>query len=140
MYSNLMRYVLALALGCSHPAPAPEVAPKGPTPCEHASDAMVQLLLDRMPDKEHMPTEEADQFRNLIRERCEQDHWSAEATTCLRNMTKLDDAEACSKLMTEDQQAALVRAEMAKFPSPPGPQPGQGSASAEPATKPEGGD
>src|SRR5262249_756169 len=35
---------------------------------------------------------------------------------CLTAMTKIDDAAACAKLMTDEQQAALVRDEDARFP------------------------
>jgi hypothetical protein len=99
--------VLALA-ACGHAeAPAP-AAPKGPTACERASDSMVNAMLVRLPAGD-TPTEKADALRNLIRERCEQDGWSAEATRCLIAMQRLADAGPCAKLLTDAQQAALVR-------------------------------
>ena len=107
-------FVVALVACHRADAPAP-VAPKGPTPCARASDSMVQVMLDRLSSKGPPPTEEADAFRNLIRERCEQDGWSAEATQCLIAMKQIEDAENCAKLMTEEQQAALVRDEQARF-------------------------
>jgi hypothetical protein len=85
---------------------------------------MVAVMVDRLPAGD-TPTETADAFRNLIRERCEQDAWSAEATRCLIAMKQLGDAEACAKLMTDDQQAALVRDEQARFGAA-APAPGQG--------------
>jgi hypothetical protein len=102
------------------PAPAP---PKGPTACERASDSMVQPMLDRLSSEGPPPTEQADALRNLIRDRCEQDAWSAAATSCLIAMKSLDDAAACAKLMSDEQQAALVRDEEARFPPANKPEP-----------------
>jgi hypothetical protein len=76
---------------------------------------MVQTMLDRLSSQGPPPTEAADALRNLIRERCEQDGWSAEATRCLIAMASIKDAEPCAKLMTDEQQAALVRDETALF-------------------------
>src|SRR5262245_9520965 len=101
------------ACGSAQP-PVTPVA-KGPTPCARASDSMVQTMLDRLSSDGPPPTEAADALRNLIRERCEQDGWSAEATRCLIAMTSVKDAEPCAKLMTDEQQAALVRDESALF-------------------------
>lgn len=110
---------LGIALGAlvaCHHADAPQaVAPRGPTPCARASDSIVQTMLDRLPADATPPTEQADAIRNLVRERCEHDGWSAEATQCLIAMKRLEDAEPCAKLMTEDQQAALVVDEQAQF-------------------------
>jgi hypothetical protein len=101
------------ACGPSQPPVAP--APKGPTACARASDSMVQTMLDRLSSDGPPPTEAADALRNLIRERCEQDGWSAEATKCLIAMKSVKEAEPCARLMTEEQQAALVRDEAALF-------------------------
>lgn len=104
------------ALGACHHADAPAaVAPKGPTACARASDTIVQTMLDRLPAEAAPPTEQADAIRNLVRERCEHDSWSAGATQCLIAMKRLEDAEPCAKLMTESQQAALVADERAQF-------------------------
>lgn len=119
-----MRWIaFALLIGCSHAEPPP-VAPKGPTACARAADAMVQTMLDRLSTKDATPTEAADGLRNLIRERCEADAWSPEATKCLAAMKTTDDAEPCAKLLTEAQQAALVRDQEQKQ------QQNQGSAAA----------
>ena len=85
-------------------------------------------LLDRLSKDGPPPTEAADALRNLIRERCEHDGWSAEATKCLIAMTSVKDAEPCARLMTDEQQAALVRDESALF--------GPGDAQATPASSP----
>src|SRR5512140_1454044 len=112
-------WIIVVLVACHHAdAPAP-AAPKGPTACARASDNMVQAMLDRLA-KDAPPTEEADALRNLIRERCEKDGWSRAATQCLIAMKKLDDADACAKLMTDEQQAALVRDEDARLGAAPG--------------------
>ncbi len=99
--------VLAL-VACQHADAPPPAAPKGPTACERAADSMVGAMLAHLPASD-APTEEADALRRLIRVRCEQDGWSAEATRCLISMQTLDDAAPCAKLLTDEQQAALVR-------------------------------
>ena len=111
---------LVFVIACGQAPPPAPAAPKGPTACARAADAMVQTMLDRLTAKDAPPTEQADGFRNLIRERCEQDGWSAEATRCLIAMKTTADAEPCAKLMTDAQQAALVRDEQAQFGAPPG--------------------
>jgi hypothetical protein len=130
-------WIVAVLVACHHAeAPAP-VAPKGPTPCARASDSMVQTMLDQLPENAELPTEQADAIRNLIRERCEQDGWSAEATRCLIAMKRQDDAEACAKLLTDDQQAALVRDQEARFGAKAGggAEPAAPSAHTVPATQ-----
>jgi hypothetical protein len=94
---------------------------------------MVQAMLDRLSAKDSPPTEQADALRNLIRARCEQDAWSAEATRCLIAMKTLDDAAPCAKLMTDAQQAALVRDQQAQFGA--GPAPGTPPGPAGPSTR-----
>ena len=97
------------ALAACHHGDAPEAAvPRGPTACARASDSIVQAMLARLPADAAPPIEQADALRNLIRERCAHDSWSAEATQCLIAIARLEDAEPCARLMTEDQQAALV--------------------------------
>lgn len=120
-------WIVVALVACHHAdGPAP-VAPKGPTQCARAADNMVQTMLDRLPAQDNPPTDEADALRNLIRGRCEHDGWSAEATRCLIAMQRLGDAEGCAKLMTDEQQAALVRDEQAQF----------GAARPPPAAPPE---
>ena len=124
---------IALGLAACGQAAPPPAAPKGPTACARASDSMVGAMLSRLPAADPPPVEEADALRNLIRERCEQDGWSADATRCLIAMKELADAEPCAKLLTDDQQAALVRDQEAQRgsaaapgsapPAPPPPAP-----------------
>ena len=138
--------VALVTLAACPPPPTPQAAaPKGPTPCARASDNLVQAMVARLPHADPVPTETADALRNLIRERCEQDGWSAEATKCLIAMTSVKDAEPCAKLMTDEQQAALVRDEAALFgpadrkpaPSPAESPSGQPAPSEQPAAKSE---
>jgi hypothetical protein len=124
----LVNGCVAAVMACAPAAAPPPAAPKGPTACERASDSMVGAMLARLPASNE-PTEAADALRNLIRERCEQDGWSAEATRCLIAMKQLDEAAPCAKLMTDDQQAALVRDEEARFGAPPGSGSAAGSGS-----------
>ena len=123
---------LATLGACQSAEPPAAPTPKGPTACARASDSMVQTMLDRLSKDGPPPTEAADALRNLIRERCEQDGWSAEATRCLIAMTSVKDAEPCARLMTDAQQAALVRDESALF----GPADAQASPPSAPASAP----
>jgi hypothetical protein len=116
-----------IALGsCSHAEPAP-VAPKGPTACARAADAMVRTMLDQLSHKDAVPTEQADAFRRLISERCEADAWAPEATRCLAAMKTTADAAPCAAHLTEAQQAALVQDEQGLLGAPKNPESNQGS-------------
>ena len=129
------RAALVVALAACQPAAAPPpAAPRGPTACERAADSMVGAMLARLP-AEGTPTEQADALRRLIRVRCEQDGWSADATRCLIAIQKLDDAAPCAKLLTDDQQAALVRDQEAQSGAPSGVRAGTRPAT-EPADRP----
>ena len=107
-------WIVAVLAACHHAdAPAP-AAPKGPTACARASDNMVAAMLAGQPASD-APTEAADGLRNLIRERCERDGWSADATRCLAAMQRVDDAAPCATFLTDAQQAALARDEEARL-------------------------
>lgn len=124
--------LVAVLVACSHGDAPPPAAPRGPTACERAADSMVGAMLARLP-AEGVPTEQADALRRLIRVRCEQDGWSGDATRCLIAMQKLDEAAPCAKLLTEDQQAALVRDQEARSGARAGARP-----AVEPANRPAG--
>jgi hypothetical protein len=109
LFAMRRSWIVVTVIACSAPPAAPPAAPRGPTACERASDSMVLAMLARLPAGARTPTEEADAMRNLIRERCERDGWSAEATQCLTAMKQREDAAPCAKLLSEDDQAALVR-------------------------------
>ena len=51
---------------------------------------------------------------DLIRVRCTEDRWSSEAISCLRRLKTAADADQCGTLLTDAQQAALVRDQDAK--------------------------
>jgi hypothetical protein len=89
---------------------------KGPS-CAGTADGMVGMMVASMTPKP--PDTDADGLRGLIRERCEKDHWSPEAQRCLSDMKTADDANVCSTLLTDDQQAALVKAQQAKYGAGP---------------------
>ena len=122
----------AVLVACQRAEAPPPVAPKQPTACERAADSMVGAMLARLPASDE-PTEQADALRRLIRVRCEQDGWSAEATRCLIAMQKLDDAAPCAKLLTDDQQAALVRDQEGRSGAAAGARP-----TSSPASQPSG--
>ena len=122
----------AVLVACQRAEAPPPVAPKQPTACERAADSMVGAMLARLPAFDE-PTEQADALRRLIRVRCEQDGWSAEATRCLIAMQKLDDAAPCAKLLTDDQQAALVRDQEGRSGAAAGARP-----TSSPASQPSG--
>jgi pyruvate dehydrogenase E2 component (dihydrolipoamide acetyltransferase) len=112
-------WIVVALFACHHAdAPAP-AAPQAPTPCARTADSMVAAMLAGLPANEASPTETADAVRNLIRQRCEQDAWSDEATRCLIAMKHIEDAEPCARFMTAPQQAALVRDERAQFGATP---------------------
>jgi hypothetical protein len=98
---------------------------------------MVGAMLAHLPASDaSTPTEEADAVRRLIRVRCEQDGWSADATRCLIAMQKLDDAAPCAQLLTDDQQAALVRDQEAQAGPQAGARTGARPAGAEASGSP----
>ena len=106
--------VLAALLGCggggtrpSAPAPAPAAT------CAAAADGMLAMM---MRDKESEGIEDTiEAMKALIRTRCDDDAWTAEARQCLATMQTRTDAERCSTLLTEAQQASLVRDQKEKF-------------------------
>jgi hypothetical protein len=60
------------------------------------------------------PDEAVNDLIALIRNRCEQDGWSVEAQRCLGTVKTAEDADRCGTLLTEAQQAALVRDQRAR--------------------------
>lgn len=81
--------------------------------CASAADGMVGMLVAAMNPKP--PDEDADGLRKLVIERCDKDQWSPEARRCLKDMKTADDANVCGTLLTDDQQAALVKAQQEKY-------------------------
>ena len=104
-------FVLVALLGCGG---SQKATPKVAT-CGDVADAMIGMMLQ---DKEP-PKATIDGFKTIIRNRCEQDAWTADARQCLATMKSASDAERCSNLLTEEQQAKLVADEKAKFGAKP---------------------
>ena len=103
---------LVVLVSCSHPAKKEKEL--GPPPikeasCEAAADGMIGLLVAGKTEK--APEDAVDQLRVLIATRCREDHWVTEARGCLARMKTADDANTCGTLLTEEQQAALVKAQ-----------------------------
>jgi hypothetical protein len=109
-----MRWLVVILAACSSAAqPEPPAAPRVKAPsCAAAADGMVGLLLAGKDPKP--PDDTVDGIRNLIRDRCQQDGWTAEAQRCLAEMKTPDDANTCGTFLTEAQQAALVEAQSAR--------------------------
>jgi hypothetical protein len=124
---------IIVALAACHAAEPPRAVPPPPppAPCARAADNLVATMLARLP-AEGAPTEQADALRNLIRQRCERDAWSAEATRCLIAIQRTEDAERCAALLTEDQQAQLVRDQAAQGAGRTAPPPASGPAETRP--------
>jgi len=100
--------VLACACGGSPAAvePTPPAGAAAPT-CARVAGHMADLVaagIDPPP-----PDAEVNALIALIRTRCEDDGWTAEARRCLGTMQTAVDADRCGTLLTEAQLAALVR-------------------------------
>ncbi|MBS1120014.1 MAG: hypothetical protein H6Q90_2242 [Deltaproteobacteria bacterium] len=80
--------------------------------CGSVADHMVeQLLIGKDP---RPPDATVDGIKNIIRARCKQDAWTVAAQDCLRKIQNAADADRCASLLSEEQQAALVRDEQAR--------------------------
>ncbi len=107
--------ILAVLVACGPPAPVAAPASAGPTcagAAEHMVDEMAATKDPRPPD------DTLNALIGLIRGRCEQDQWSSEAIACLSRIQSAADADHCGTLLTEAQQAALVRDQDAKAVPP----------------------
>ncbi len=110
MRLSMLVILAACGGGAAKPPPAP---PKpGPT-CARAADGMVGMLVANMTAKP--PDADVDALRALVKSRCEADHWSPEAMRCIADMKTADDANVCGTLLTDDRQAALVKAQQEKY-------------------------
>jgi hypothetical protein len=104
--------ILVLALGCGGGSKA-STTPKGGVTCAAVADAMVGMMMEGKNQENAAETAEA--FNTIIEKRCDADVWSPEARKCLAAMRTRADAEQCSTLLTDEQQANLVRDQKAKF-------------------------
>ncbi len=101
-----------VACGGGRTPPAEKPSPAGAS-CAAAADGMVGMLIASMNPKP--PDEDADALRKLVVERCDKDVWSPDARRCIKDMKSADDANVCGTLLTDDQQAALVKAQQEKY-------------------------
>jgi hypothetical protein len=102
--------VIALVAACGGGVKKEETAPPkiDTTSCTAVSESMVAAL---MQDKEVKGNIEAraDDIRAMIRKRCEQDAWTAEARQCIVKMQSNEDAIRCNEMLTPEQRDGLVR-------------------------------
>ncbi len=84
--------------------------------CVVVADRMIeQMLTDKAPRPDEATVTS---IKDIISTRCEQDGWTAAAKDCLAKMKNEADADRCAPLLTEEQQAALVRDERARSGEP----------------------
>ena len=110
--------VIALVLAaCGGSSKSSTMAKAGPS-CGDVANAMVGMMAEgKESTKAFVDAKEG--FVEIIRTRCDQDAWTADAKQCLATMKSREDAERCSTLLTEQQQANLVRDQKAKFGAGP---------------------
>lgn len=106
--------VPALA-GCGAPSRPLVTAPAGPTCADAAAHMVDEMAATKDP---RPPDETLNGLITLIRTRCDADRWSSEAVACLSTMKSATDADRCGTLLTDAQQAALVRDQEAKSHPP----------------------
>jgi hypothetical protein len=106
--------LLVLVLGCGGGSKKAEAPKSAEASCAAVAEGMVGMMME---GKEQTPKakEAMAGFTEIIRTRCDADAWSAEARQCLAAMKTREDAERCSNMLTEEQQANLVRDEKAKY-------------------------
>jgi hypothetical protein len=108
------------------PAPKPVADPvphtAGP-PCGEVAAHVQQMAGNEDP-----------KILDMVRTRCNADHWSDEARSCFGTMQSEPEADGCAKLLTPAQRAAMDKASKELQPAvdeaPPAPQP---AAAAPPA-------
>jgi hypothetical protein len=105
-----MRWLaLVVLVACSAPRKEPPPPPRPATSCEAAADGMIALLVKHQSEKP--PEDAVDKLRVLITTRCREDRWTPEAQGCLARLETAQDASTCSTLLTDEQQAGLVKAQ-----------------------------
>ena len=121
--------VIALVLAaCGGSSKSSTMAKAGPS-CSDVANSMVAMMAEgKESTKAFVDAKEG--FVTIIRTRCDEDAWTPDAKQCLATMKSREDAERCSTLLTEQQQANLVRDQKAKFGA------GSPNPDAEPAAPP----
>jgi len=124
-------FAFVIAAGCGGSSkPSTTAKVEGPT-CTDVAESMVTMMGEgKESTKAFVDAKEG--FTTIIRTRCDDDNWTADAKRCLATMKSHADAEHCSTMLSEEQQANLVRDEKAKFGagSEPTPQAETGGAPA----------
>lgn len=90
---------------------------EGPT-CAVVADSMVAMMA-RGKESTKAFVDAKEGFTTIIRTRCDEDAWTAEAKQCLSTMQTYEDAERCSTHLTEQQQQNLVRDQKEKYGAKP---------------------
>lgn len=129
MRTAICAMVLAAACGGGGSKSSTTPAP-GPT-CAAVADAMVAMMMEGKEQTEAAAATAGD-FETIIRTRCDEDAWTAEAKQCLATMQTRTDAERCSTLLTAEQQENLVRDQKAKFGAGPATEKGESAPEPEP--------
>ena len=103
-----MRLVIAILLvGCSS-TPKQETLTKEQQSvnCRPAIDHLVAIMLRG--ETGSVPL--AEQLRTALFDRCTNDTWGADATTCFQRIKLIDQAEGCAKYLTIPQRDAFQQA------------------------------
>ena len=116
--------VLAACAGSKSTPTTSSALPKGPD-CTVVAESMAKHMLADSPAT-----------KEIIRNRCDTDQWTADARECLAKMESERDADRCAAMLTETQRAALVKDERERLQagegdptpvgSPPPPAPTRG--------------
>jgi hypothetical protein len=109
----VIRALLLLGTLAACPAAKSSEAPKpaGPTCAEAAQHMVDEMAATKDP---RPPDESLNAMIGMIQKRCSQDQWSSQAIACLAQIKSLADADQCGTLLTEAQQANLVKDQDAK--------------------------
>jgi hypothetical protein len=101
---------VAMLLGCGRLPPAEPAARRDPIPrtggpgCKAAAGRMAVVIGEHAPDQADGDVHE----RALFELRCEIDHWSDEARSCLATITADAEADGCLQMLSRTQQQALA--------------------------------
>jgi len=98
-------WIIVIALAGCHGSEPPQAPKPVASQCKRAADQMVDLMAagkDASPDN-------IKRMSDMIADRCEKDHWSAEAQHCVASAKATDDLGRCENLFTKPQADALVQ-------------------------------
>src|SRR5262245_55256332 len=112
-----MRLWVIIALAGCHGGEPPQTPKPVASQCKRAADQMVDLMAagkGATPDN-------IKKMSDMIADRCEKDHWSAEAQQCVASTKAKDDLGRCENLFTRAQADALVQSVGGGEPAKPEP-------------------